>query len=99
MPIIKSAKKKLRQDKKRESYNLLVKKDIKAAVSGFKKKPSAKMLEKVYSLLYSAVKKNINHRNKSSRLKSRLSGLLGKKSSSTSPVKPAAKRVKAKKSS
>ncbi len=101
MPIIKSAKKKLRQDKIRTKQNLLVKKAVKAAISVFKKKPTPKMMEKVYSLLDNAVKKNIFHKNKSARLKSNLSRLLGKKPSpqKTQEPKSSAKKAKSKKSS
>lgn len=79
MPIIKSAKKKLRQDKKRTQQNLEVKKTVKAEILAFKRKPTAASLAKVFATLDIAAKKNVFHPNKAARLKSRLSKLLGKK--------------------
>lgn len=79
MPIIKSAKKKLRQDKKRTAQNLLVKKTISETISAFKRKPTPSSLTKVFSVLDMSAKKGILHKNKGARLKSRLSKLLKKK--------------------
>lgn len=76
MPIIGSAIKKLRQDKKRQSQNLLVKKAVKEAIKLYKKKPNINQFSKLDSLLSRGVKKNIYHANKAARLKSRLSKLL-----------------------
>lgn len=79
MPVIKSAKKKLRADKKRQSAN----KKIEALVSIFlkkaQKKPTPKNIQEAFSLIDKGVKKNIIHKNKAARLKSRLSKLIGKK--------------------
>lgn len=80
MPIIKSAQKKLRQDKKRERVNLLQRKKTAIAVREFKKKPTALNLQKLFSTLDMASKKKLFHKNKVARLKSRLSLLLKKKS-------------------
>ena len=82
MPIIKSAKKKLRQDKKRTKQNLLVKRSVKETVLAFKRKPTLASLAKLVSSLDTAVKKKIFHPNKAARLKSRLSKLLKPKSQS-----------------
>lgn len=79
MPIIKSAKKKLRQDKNRTQNNLLVKKTVKAEILAYKRKPIPSALVKVFSVLDTAAKKKVYHSNKVARLKSRLSKLLGKK--------------------
>jgi small subunit ribosomal protein S20 len=88
MPIIKSAKKKLKQDRKREGQNLLVKKELKKIIKEFKKNPTSPVLSKLYSTIDEAVKKKIYHKNKGARLKSRLSQLLSvkkeKKPASTS---------------
>ncbi len=81
MPIIKSAKKKLRQDRKRRVFNLKQKKATLEAVSLFKKKPTDANLRKVFSALDRTAKKHIFHPNKAARLKKRLSKLLKKKSS------------------
>ncbi len=82
MPIIKSAKKKLRQDKKRTKQNQLVKRSVKETVLAYKRKPTLSSLAKLFSKLDTAVKKNIFHANKAARLKSRLSKLLKPKSQS-----------------
>lgn len=82
MPIIKSAKKKLRQDKKRTKQNQLVKRSVKETVLAFKRKPTLAALAKLFSKLDIAVKKKIFHPNKAARLKSRLSKLLKPKSQS-----------------
>lgn len=76
MPITLNAKKKLRQDKKRRIKNIKIKDALKTAVKEYKRNPTEKLLSKVYSLLDNAVKKNIFHKNKSSRLKARLSKLI-----------------------
>lgn len=100
MPVIKSAIKKLRQDKKRESQNLLVRNAVKEAIKKFKKKPTPSLLSKVFKVLDTAAKKNIFHANKAARLKSNLAKLLGKKPTAatvkakTSPKKKAAKSAK-----
>lgn len=79
MPQIKSAKKKLRQDKKHTKQNLLVKKSVRAAVLAFKRKPTFAALSKVFAVFDSAAKKKVLHANKAARLKSRLSKLLLRK--------------------
>lgn len=88
MPIIKSAKKKLRQDKNRTRQNLLVKKSSKKVISIFKRQPKSAMLVKVFSELDKAAKKGIFHPNKVARLKSRLSKLLKSTSASKSAIIP-----------
>lgn len=79
MPVIKSAKKKLRVDKKRESANkkagVLVEKALKKA----KKTPTAKNIQDAFSVVDKAVKNNIIHKNKASRIKSKLSKLIKEK--------------------
>lgn len=80
MPIIQSAKKALRQSKKKATFNRLVKDKAKEAIQIFKRKPSAENLKNVYSTLDKAVKKNIFHKNKVARLKGSLSELIKKTS-------------------
>ncbi|MBL7159798.1 30S ribosomal protein S20 [Candidatus Microgenomates bacterium] len=79
MPIIKSAKKKMRQDEKRRLKNLRTKKTYKEAVKEVREKPVVKKLQKAYSALDTAAKKRIIKKGKASRLKSRLSKLIEKK--------------------
>jgi len=76
MPVIKQAIKKARQDKKKTKENALRKGAYKKAVAAFRKSPSVEGLNKAYVALDKAGKTNIIHRNKASRLKSRLSKML-----------------------
>ena len=86
MPIIKSAKKALRQSKKRRIKNLAKANNFKLAVKEFRKLVAAgkkdealKFLPKVYKALDKAAKTNVIHKNKASRLKSNTAKLLAKK--------------------
>lgn len=76
MPIIKSAKKKLRQDLKRKLRNKRYGDSYKKIVSKFRQKATKKtkdLISKAYSQIDKAVKKKIIHKKKANRLKSRLS--------------------------
>lgn len=75
MPIIKSAIKKVRKDKTRTSRNLLRKNVLKRLIKNTRKEPNTKHLSEVFSSLDKAAKVGLIHRNKASRLKSRLSKL------------------------
>lgn len=81
MPIIKSAKKKMRKDKKRTvkntAYVAAYKKAIKKVKRG--KGDLSNLISQVYSLIDRAVKKKIIHKNKAGRLKSRISQFAKKK--------------------
>jgi len=79
MPIIKSAKKALRRDKRRTIVNKKINDQVKAALKKSRKNPSKKNLKEAFSYLDKAAKKNVIHKNKASRLKSRLSKLAKKK--------------------
>lgn len=72
MPIIKSAKKKVRQDKTRRIVNLKTIDKYKGALSLARKKPTLANIKKAESLIDQAAKKKIIHKNKASRLISRL---------------------------
>lgn len=79
MPITKSAKKALRQSKKRHLQNLHFKRNFKAAVKEFRHEVQAKnyekakeLLPKVYQTVDKAAKKNVIKKNTASRYKSRL---------------------------
>lgn len=86
MPIIKSAQKKLRQDKKRTERNVIVKQEYKDALRDVRReaetkgKVKAETVKRAYSTVDKATKKNILHVNKASRLKSRVSKLAHKSS-------------------
>ena len=79
MPITSSAKKKLKQDIKRQKANSAVKKAASSAMKAFRKNPSEKLLQNAFSLLDKMQKKNLFHKNKAARLKSSLSKLIGGK--------------------
>lgn len=76
MPVIKSAKKKLRQDKKREKINNLLRKTFKNAVKEAQKSKTAEKIKKAVKLVDKAVKKKLIHKNKAARIKSGLSKLI-----------------------
>lgn len=73
MPIIKSAIKKLRKDKKRAARNRAKKGALKALIKKVRLKKTAKNLQAIYSALDKAAKTHLIHRGKAARLKSRLS--------------------------
>lgn len=76
MPAIKSAKKKLRQDKKRQSANKTVKDAYKKALKKAKEHPSAETVRMAVKSADKAAKEHIIHRNKASRIKSLLARLV-----------------------
>jgi small subunit ribosomal protein S20 len=79
MPVIKSAKKKLRQDKKRTALNKNTKQEYKEALKVARGNPKKKdVLQNAYSAIDTAVKKNVIHKNKANRLKSQLTRPHGK---------------------
>ncbi len=102
MPVIKSAKKKLRQDKKttlaRAKVEATLKETIKKAVAT----PTDKTVRAAVSLIDKAAKKHIMHANKAARIKSRLAHMLNPKATTkpaTAEKKTVKPTVKAKKSS
>lgn len=70
MPVIKSAKKKLRQDIKREKQNKKVKDSLKELIKKAKKSKSHELVKKVASMADKAAKLGIVHKNKAARIKS-----------------------------
>jgi small subunit ribosomal protein S20 len=86
MPIIKSARKKLRQDKKRTAENTQYEKEIKEAIRAVKKggKDVVGLVKRAYSKIDKAAKRNIIHKNKANRLKSEISKLISHKKNKTS---------------
>ena len=73
MPIIKSAAKRMRQDKKRHAKNLRVKRDLKSATKAFLAEPTFDGMKVVQSKLDTAVKKNILKKNTAARRMSQIS--------------------------
>lgn len=75
MPIIKSATKKMLQDRKRTKHNKQIKDQIKGLIKNTRREPSEKNLSEAASALDKAVKTKLIHKNTASRLKSRLAKL------------------------
>lgn len=69
MPIIKSAKKQLRQSKVHHARNTKKREVYKEAVKTAQVKPSKKGVALAYSSIDKAVKAHIIHKNKAARLK------------------------------
>lgn len=88
MPIIKSAKKRVRVANKAAVRNHKTKRSLRSALKGFKKTTNAKSLSSVQSQVDKAAKKGVVHKNKAARLKSRAA-----KQAKASGVKPAKKTV------
>lgn len=76
MPILQSAKKALRRDRRRAVINKEIKIKIKEILKSTRKNPNKKNLDLSFKILDRAAKKKVIHQNKASRLKSRLSKLL-----------------------
>ena len=92
MPITKSAKKALRQNKRRRQRNLrrfdamreIIKK-IKKLVAENKKEEALKLLPQAYKVIDKATKTEIIKKNNAARKKSRLTKLISKPSPETTP--------------
>ncbi len=108
MPIIQSAKKRVRTTRKASVRNSKTKRNFKDALKLFAKSPTAKSLSDAQSTLDTAAKKGVIHKNKAARLKKRAAakakaaGVKPGKATKTAPKaatkKPAAKKAPAKKS-
>lgn len=79
MPVIKSAKKQMRQNAKRRARNFPVRSELKTVVKNQLKRikdgkldEAVKFMAMAYSVIDTAVKKNIIHRNNAARKKSLL---------------------------
>jgi len=102
MPIIKSAKKRVKVAAKARSRNLNTKRRVRealkafaAALEGGKPTEITKAQKAAFSALDTAVKKNIMHKNKVARFKSKLSKQL--KEAKIKPSKAPVKKTSAKK--
>lgn len=85
MPIIKSAKKRVRVAKKATIRNAKTKRAMKSALKTFARTPSAQNLNAAMSEIDRAAKKNVIHKNKAARAKRQLAA-----SAKSAKVKPAA---------
>lgn len=96
MPVIKSAKKKLRKDRKREIVNKNLKNLFKKNIKLAEKNPSEANVKKAVKIIDKIAKKNIIHKNKAGRIKSKLAKLLAGKKPLTKVTQKAKKAPKAK---
>jgi ribosomal protein S20 len=93
MPIIKSAKKRVKVARKAAIRNSKTKRSLKTALKSFASKPSASAHSTSQSNLDKAVKKGIMHKNKANRLKKQLAARA--KAAGVKPA-PATKKAAAK---
>ncbi len=73
MPVLKHAKKKLRQDIKRTRANKRIKALYKQLLKKAKENPTAEAVSVAFKAIDKAAKRNVIHTNKAARLKSALS--------------------------
>lgn len=90
MPIIKSAKKRVKQTRKATVRNAKTKKNLRTSLKGFFKKPSTSAHSKAQSDLDKAAKKGLVHKNKVARKKRQLAA-----AAKAAGVKPTASTKKA----
>ena len=91
MPIIKSAKKRVRTANKAAIRNSKTKRNLKAAMKLFASSPSSKTHSSAQSTLDKAAKKNVIHKNKAARLKKQAAARA--KAAGVKPGKAAAKKA------
>jgi small subunit ribosomal protein S20 len=92
MPVIKSAKKALKQSHKKKTLNDQIRRNIREAVRVLRKTPSRETLQSVYSTLDRAAKQHLMHKNRVARLKSNYSKLV--KAKAPSATKKSASKTK-----
>lgn len=92
MPIIKSAKKRVKTTRKATARNARTKRSLRSALKSFVRKPSASGKSKAESNLDKAAKKGLVHKNKVARKKRQLATAAKK-----AGVKPVTKKAAAKK--
>ncbi len=76
MPTTQSAKKALRQNRKKRTWNESQKRALRVIIKKFRKNSNVEDLSLVYKKLDKAAKNNLIKKNKAARLKSRLTHLL-----------------------
>ena len=91
MPIIKSAKKRVKTARKAAVRNSKTKRSLKSALKAFTKSPSSKGHSAVQSNLDKAAKKGVVHKNKAARLKKRAAAKA--KAAGVKPTKATAKKA------
>jgi small subunit ribosomal protein S20 len=101
MPIIASAKKRVRTTRKATIRNSKTKRSLKGALKVFAKSPSGKSISSAQSQIDRAAKKGVIHKNKAARLKSQAAKkakAAGVKSTKAAKKAAPAKKATAKKS-
>lgn len=93
MPIIKSAKKRVRTANKAAIRNSKTKRSLRDALKAFSGTPTAKSHSSAQSALDKAVKKGVIHKNKAARLKKQAAAKA--KAAGVKPAKAAAKKAPA----
>ncbi len=83
MPTHKSAEKRLRQSQAANIRNRAIKSQIKTSIKKVETSFDEKELKKTTSLLDKAARKRVIHKNVASRVKSRLTKLVSRKTSDT----------------
>jgi ribosomal protein S20 len=94
MPIIKSAKKRVKVAKKATIRNSKTKRSLKTALKAFVAKPEGKTHSVAQSNIDKAVKKGLMHKNKAARLKKQASATA--KAAGAKPAAATAKKAAAK---
>lgn len=94
MPIIKSAIKKLRKDRRRTAVNKKRKETLKEAIKKTRRSPTEANVKAAQKLLDKAAKTNLVHKNKAARLKSKLAKLLSKKTGKVALSSKKARAIK-----
>ena len=89
MPIIKSAKKRVRTARKAAVRNSKTRRNLRTALKAFSASPSSKAHSSVQSNIDKAAKKGVIHKNKAARLKKRAAAKA--KAAGVKPGKAAAK--------
>jgi small subunit ribosomal protein S20 len=83
LPTHKSAEKRLRQSQAANIRNRAIKSQIKTSIKKVEASFDEKELKKTTSLLDKAARKRVIHKNQASRVKSRLTKLVNRKTSGT----------------
>jgi small subunit ribosomal protein S20 len=97
MPILKHAKKKLRQERKREVHNRSLRTAFKNLLKTANKVKTPEAISKAVSSVDKAAKKNLIHKNKAAHIKSDLSKLTVGSAEAAPAKKAEAKKAPAKK--
>ena len=92
MPVTSSAKKALRVDRRRTQVNKVIRTNVRSIIDKVKKAQDPGLLPQAYSIIDRASKKNVIHKNKAARLKSKLSQLVRSNAPADNP--PAAPKTK-----